>query len=135
MILNNRGFMLLEIIMVVLMVGLTVGLIYNIPPTLNLISVSNRYNLAKSIASSQMENLRLKGFENLGSNGTFVVTDSRLSKLPSSTGEILIEDCPGEICSNGESDIKKVTVSIRWQEAIQTKKLDLVTLVSSGGLK
>ncbi len=118
-----------------MVVGLIVGLIANLPNTISLIGTSHRDSLAKDVATSQLENLRLKGFDNLGSPGTTSFSDSRLNLLPSSSASYTIADCPVNICINGETDIKQVTVTLSWKEKNQTRSIKLSTFISKGGLK
>lgn len=132
---NQKGFSLVEILLVIMVVGLIVALISNLPNSISLIGSSKRYSIAKDIATKELENLRLNGYDNLGSNGTSSFNDSRLTSLTSSTATLTIADCPGTVCKNGETDVKQVTVTLTWKEKNQTRSINLATLISKGGLK
>lgn len=133
--LGQKGFSFVEILLVIMVVGLIVSLISNLPNTVSLISVSRRDSIAKDIATKEIENIRLKGFDNLGSIGTSSFSDSRLNQLDSSSATLTIADCPGDICKNGETDVKQITVTLTWREKNQTRSINLATLISKGGLK
>ncbi|MBI2011558.1 type II secretion system protein [Candidatus Daviesbacteria bacterium] len=135
---NQKGFSLIEMVLVLLIFGLIVLMIVNLPSSIQLIGVSKNSSLAKEIASAKIENLRSSGFENLVTGQTTLV-DSRLSKLPSSSGTVIIEDCPVSICTQAEIDgnikIKVAKVKVSWRENNANKDLTIDTLISEGGLK
>ncbi len=128
---NNKGFSLIEILLVLLIIGFVVMLIFNLPPSINLIG-SSRYNsLAKDIASKKIEDLRARGYENLAS-GAF--SDNGLNSLPSGFGEVVVEDCPVSICTNTE-EVKQVTVKVKWLEGSEEETVELLTMIGEGGIK
>ena len=131
----EKGFSFVEILLVIMVLGLIVTLIANLPNSITLIGSSKRYSLAKDIATKELENIRLKGYDNLGSIGTSTFSDSRLSSLASGSATLTIADCPVSICKNDETDIKQVTVTLTWREKNQTRTINLATLIAEGGLK
>lgn len=130
--LGERGASLAEILIVILIVGFILLVVANIPSSIFLIGSSKYQSTAKQVASKQIEDLRLQGFDNLA-NGTANISDSRISTLPQGSGTIEIIDCPQTICSNGEQ-AKKVTVKVKWSESSKPKNIEVNTLISKGGL-
>lgn len=130
---NQRGFSLVEILLIVLVVGFIALLLLNIPSSIRLTGTSKNYSLAKEIASKRMEELRSMGYQSLA-NGTSNFSDSRLTKMSSATATVIIEDCPVDICPNNEP-IKKVKVTINWKETNIPRSIEMNTLIADGGLK
>lgn len=131
--LNQKGVSLVELLVVIAAIGILVSLLANVPPSLGLIGKSRYQSLANQIANKQIEDIRATPYANLA-NGTTNVNDSRMNLLPSSTGNILIEDCDVSICSNSEI-MKKITTTIQWQVGGKQQEVKLKTLVTEGGLK
>lgn len=135
---NQRGFSLIEILLVIVIVGFIITLIANLPSSINLVTQGRQAALSKDIATKQIEDARSKTFANLA-NGTQNITDTRLSSLASGTGTITVADCPANICPNQQdplfASIKQVTVNISWLNKGKTENLQVVTLISQGGLK
>ncbi len=134
---NQKGVSLVELVLALFIIGSIVFLIINLPSSIALIGKSKRASLAKEIVNQKVENLRLQGFNNLPPNGTTGFSDVRLSSLDSGTGEIIIEDCPVEVCINGETDIKRVSVRVKWKERLENKQksVEITTLIAKGGLE
>lgn len=134
-IINSKyGFALVEVLLVVLIVGFLALLISNLPSSLRLNSNSKYQSIAKQIASKQIETLRQQTFANL-SLGTTPIVDTRLSTLPSGSGEVTIADCPASVCPNNEQ-LKLVTIKIQWvEENSNPKSATLETLIGEGGLQ
>lgn len=134
---NQSGFSFVEVILVVIIVGMIVLLLVNLPNSLGLVGFSKRETLAKDIISTVIEDLRSRGYSNLcdptSSPCTEVVTDPRLNSLNYGDLQALIEACPGTICSGSEA-VKKVTVSVTWVEKGVVEKAEVSTLISNGGL-
>jgi prepilin-type N-terminal cleavage/methylation domain-containing protein len=129
---HQKGFSLVEIIVVIFIIGVAGLLIGNLPSSISSTNRSQHESLAKDIANKQIETLRRTGYTNL-SNGTTTISDTDLSKLPSYTAEYIISDCGAPYCTNGE-DAKVITVTITWNEIGDTKQVQLATIVSSGGI-
>lgn len=129
---NQKGSSLLEYLLVVVVVGVMVGLMSNLPNAINLISKSNHLSQAREIASKQIEDKRAISYSNLAA-GTVSVSDPRISLLPGGNGEVLVEDCDVNICQNGEN-IKKVIVKINWKENNKDQTVALETFIGQGGL-
>lgn len=130
---TNRGFTLIEAVLIIAIIGLMALLITNLPSSINLNSNSNYQSLAKQIASKQLEDLRLQTYQNLA-NGQQPIIDTRLNSLPKGSGTIIIADCPAQICTNGEQ-LKEVTVTINWFEKTSTTSAAFTTMIGEGGLK
>jgi type II secretory pathway pseudopilin PulG len=130
---RKKGFSLVEVVLVVLMVGFIILLISNLPSSVKLIGDSKSSSLAREIANHKMEDVRNLGYDSIA-NGTSPIADPRLSKLPSGSGEVIIEDCPATICKNGEL-IKQVSVDVSWTEAGKSRDVKITTLISKGGLR
>lgn len=128
----EKGFTLVETLLVVFVAGLLIFLMANLPNAFNLIAKSKNASLAREIAIKRVEDMRSVGFDNLA-NGTETVTDTRISLLPQGLGSSSVEECPVEICTNGEQ-LKLVSVSVSWKENNKEQKVELKTLVGLGGL-
>ena len=130
---NQKASTLVELLMVIVMVGILVALLANIPPSIGLIGRSHNQSLANQIATKQIEDRRSLPYDNL-SLGESAISDPRLSMLPGSSGKVLVEDCDPPVCTNQE-DVKQITVTVNWQESNKPQKLEIKTLVANGGLK
>lgn len=130
---TSRGFSLVEVTLVVLMVGFIVLLISNLPSSIKLIGDSKSSSMARDIANQKLEDVRNLGYDDIA-NGTTPISDPRLTNLVSGTGTVSVADCSDTVCKNGES-IKQVTVEVDWSEAGKSKSLTLSTLVAKGGLR
>lgn len=130
---DQRGISLVETLLVVIMVGVIVFLLANIPNALSLMSKSNHLSAVREIATKQIEDKRLLGFTNLV-NGSQPIVDSRLSQLPYGGGTILVEDCPVQICTN-EENIKQVTITITWKENNKVQNSIIKTFIGQEGIK
>lgn len=132
----QKGFSLVEVLLVIAIIGLTLLLIANIPSSVNLIGNSKFSSLAKEIASAEIERWRSTPYNNLGNNlpDGDPVLDSRVDRLPSGSGAVLIDECPAEICKNNEEAFR-LMVSIKWKESGKDQKLEVTTIISEGGLK
>jgi uncharacterized protein (TIGR02598 family) len=130
--LTAYGFSIIEIVMVVAVAGAIVLIVANIPASINLIGKSNHEATAKEIAQQTVEDYRSRTYANIA-NGSNSLTDSRFTKLPGGTGVIVIEDCPQTLCQNGET-VKKLTVTVSWNEKQEPRSVILTTLVAEGGL-
>lgn len=128
----QKGISIIELVLVVAAVSFLALLINNLPASISAINKSRHTSIAKNVANKQMEYLRSRSFTNLA-NGTNPFSNTELSKLPESAAQYLVEDCPGTVCTNTEN-AKKVTVSVSWKEAGETKSVELVTLVGEGGI-
>lgn len=129
---NQSGISLIEPLVVIVIVGLLVFLLANLPNAMNLISKSRHLSLAREIALKQVEDKRNTSFANLVNEAT-PVTDQRIGLLPSGAGTVLVEDCLPSVCTNNEA-IKQVTVTITWLENSKPQTASLKTFVGEGGL-
>lgn len=133
--LRYSGFSLIEIIIVTALAGIIIMVISNLAPAVNLIGAGNHESVAKQIMAKQLDDVRSKGFDNLA-NGSTAITDSRLTSLFKGSGSLLIEDCPNQICTTQQvkDSVKKITVTINWDESGKSKSINIVTLISKGGI-
>lgn len=128
----EKGFSLIESLLVVVIIGSIVFLIANIPNAMMLIGKSRHASLAREIAVKQIEDKRALSYENLA-NDNSPISDSRLSLLPSSSGTVVVEDCDEQICTNGEH-IKQVTAEVSWLDNNKPQKVNLKTMIGEGGI-
>lgn len=129
---NEKGVSLIESLLVVVIIGLVVFLIANIPSALMLIGKSRHTSLAREIAAKQIEDKRTINYTNLV-NDNSPINDSRLGLLPGGSGTVKVEDCSVSICPNGEH-IKHVTVTVNWQDNNKAQKVSLETMIGEGGI-
>jgi len=129
----NQGVSLIEIVISVALVGILVFVLSNVPNSIKLVGSTQRESLAKDIAAKEVEQLRLQTYDNL-SNGTLIISDSRLSSLPQSTATAIISDCPISVCSNSEQ-LKQAVITVSWSESNGVKKVQMTTFISNGGLR
>jgi prepilin-type N-terminal cleavage/methylation domain-containing protein len=130
---TQKGFSLVEILLAILIAGLIVLFISNLPSSIKLIGVSKRQAIARDIITSEIEALRATGFSNLA-NGATNIVDPRISSLPQATATQTISDCPITICTSAEKT-KQVELTINWQETNKQQRVSITTLISEGGLK
>jgi Tfp pilus assembly protein PilE len=128
----QSGVTLIELILVVLTIAFLALLINNLPSSISSINKSRHASIARDIVTQKLDSLRKLTYTNL-SNGTNDFTDPNLTNLPNSTAIYIVEDCPASICTSSEAS-KKVTVEVSWKESGDIKKIQLVTLVSDGGI-
>lgn len=132
----NKGFSLIELLLVIIIVGTSIFLLANLPNALNLVTKSNHVSLAREIAAKQIEDKRSLSYANLVPD-TSSISDSRLFLLPSSSGTVKVEDCDPmvhpQFCPNSEH-IKIVTVTINWQDNNKSQTISLNTLIGEGGI-
>lgn len=131
---SQTGFSLVEVVVIIAVAGMIVLFLGNLPSSLGLIGSSKQETVVNQIINEEIERLRSLGHENI-SPGTSTISDSRITSLPNSTSEVLIEDCPPSLCSNGEQKISQVTITISWTSSGKPKKIEVKTLVTEGGLK
>lgn len=129
---EEKGFSLIESLLVVVIIGSVVLLIANIPNALMLIAKSRHVSLAREIAVKQIEDKRTINYVNLV-NDNSPITDTRLNLLPEGSGTVEVGDCDPSICTNGE-DIKQVTVTVSWRDNNKTQTITLKTMIGEGGI-
>lgn len=127
-----RGASLIESLLVVVMLGIIVVLMANLPNAFTLMSKSRHLSLAREIAAKQIEDKRGISYINLV-NGTTNISDSSLSLLSNGSGTITVEDCNASICTNSEH-IKKITVTLNWKDNNKNQTVSLNTFIGEGGL-
>lgn len=130
---KDKGVSLIEVVLVVVLIGLMILVLTNLPQALGLIGGSKHEALARDIASKKIEDIRSLGFDNLG-NGSSPILDNQLAQLTGSSAQSLIEDCPVNVCSSNEQ-VKKVTVTVSWLEQGKLRSATVVTFVAKGGLQ
>ena len=129
------GVSLVESILVVVILGMIILLMANLPNAMGLINKSKHLSLAREIASKQLEDKRETNYANLVSDPDHpaAISDSRFSLLPNGSGSIKIEDCSSQICNNLEH-VKQITVTVSWKDNGKDQKITLKTFVAEGGL-
>lgn len=129
---EEKGFSLVESLLVVVIIGSVVLLIANIPNALMLIAKSRHVSLAREIAVKQIEDKRTINYVNLV-NDNSPVSDTRLSLLPEGSGTVEVGDCDPSICTQGE-DIKQVTITVSWRDNNKIQTITLKTMIGEGGI-
>ncbi len=131
-----KGFSLIELLLVIVVVGISVFLLASLPNALNLITKSNHMSLAREIASKQLEDKRALSYANLVPDIS-TIADSRISLLPLGSGTTTVEDCVKETypqyCPNDEH-IKLVVVTINWKDNSKDQTISLNTFIGEGGI-
>lgn len=130
---SQKGFSIVEIVAFLFLAVVITVLVMTLPNSFNLVGESRHESLAKEAVAEKIEDLRSESFDNLA-NGTSAFFDPRLSKIPENSAQVLVEDCPSDICQNSE-EIKKITVSVTWNEGVSEKKVEVTTLIARGGLQ
>lgn len=128
----QKGFSLIEALLVVVIIGSVVFLIANIPNALMLIGKSRHVSLAREIAVKQVEDKRTINYGNLV-NDNSPISDTRLNLLPQGSGTVEVSDCDPSICTQGEN-IKVVTVTVLWQDNAKLQTVSLTTMIGEGGI-
>lgn len=128
----EKGFSLIELLLVIVIIGTIVFLLANLPNAFLLMAKSKHLSLAREIASKQIEDKRAMQFINL-INDTVEISDVRLKELPLGTGTTTVADCDLTICTN-EEDIKKITVTISWKDNNKLQTVNLNTFIGKGGI-
>ena len=129
---NQKGASLVELLLVVVVISFIVILMANLPNAFVLIGRSRHLSLAREIVTKEIEDKKATEYINLV-NGTTPISDPRLSQLPGSTGEVVVEDCSTQICTNME-DVKQLTVTINWTDGGKDQTVSFKTLIGRGGL-
>ena len=132
MIQSEDGASLPESLLAVVILGVLVLLMANIPNAMMLISKSRHLSLAREIAVKQIEDKRSINYTNL-INDTAELSDPRLSLLPEGSGTVIVEDCSPAVCTNGES-LKQVTVTVNWLDNNKDQSIALKTMIGEGGI-
>lgn len=132
---DERAVSLIETLLAVVMIGVIVLLLSNLPNAFNLISKSKHANLAREIATKQIEDKRAINYLNLVNDTTNITDqeDLRIGLLPNGSGTVVIEDCAAQICPNGEA-IKKITVTVNWKDNNNLQTINIKTFIGEGGL-
>lgn len=129
---SERGVSVVELVLVVIAVAILALLVASLPQAIASIRKSGNTSLARGIAEKELDLLRRQQYINLV-NGSNNFTDTNLFKLPLPVAIYEVDDCPPSICALGES-AKEVKVSVSWVEAGTTKSVELLTIISQGGL-
>ncbi len=131
---SQKGFSLIEIVLVLLIIFFLILLIANIPTSLAAITRSKNTSLAKDIAGKEMDFLRRQAYESLSlTEEPVTFNDVRLQELPQSNAVYEIKSCSSEVCIS-EEEIKEIRILVTWEESKEAKQVELNTLVGSGGI-
>ncbi len=129
---KQQGNSLIESLLIIAMVGIIVVLIGNLPNAINLMSSSKHLSIVRGIAAKQIEDKRAISYANLV-NDNSAITDSRILLLPSGSGNVVVQDCSAQICTNSES-LKQVIVTINWKDNNKSQTISVNTFIGQGGL-
>lgn len=129
------GVSLVESILVIVIFGMIILLMANLPNAMGLITKSKHLSLAREIATKQIEDKKATNYSNLVPDTTAITSssDSRIGLLPSGAGQVKVEDCDASICTNSE-DIKQVTVTVNWKDGGKQQSVSIKTFIGKGGL-
>ncbi|RJP46033.1 MAG: type II secretion system protein [Armatimonadetes bacterium] len=133
---DAKGFSLIELVLVVAMISFIALLINNLPSALASVNRSRHTSIAREAAERQLESLRRWPFDQL-TLGVYQFDDTDLSQLSEVDAFYEVENCPAQICAWEESEMSKpkaVTVKVTWKETGKLQTVNLVTLVSQGGV-
>lgn len=126
----QKGTSLVEIIVVIAAISFLVILVSSLPNSINLITKAKNMSIAKEIAQKEVEDQRSLQYINLASGP---VSDTRLKFLPQGSGDVLVEDCGPNICTE-EEEVKAVTITISWKESGKDTSVKVKTFISEEGL-
>lgn len=136
---TQKGFSLVELLLVIVLIGTSVFLLGSMPNAIGLITKSNHLSLAREIATKQLEDKRALSYINLVP-GTVDLTDNsepRIALLPDGSGTVTVSDCDPLVdvayCPNSEH-IKIVTVTINWKNNNKAQTINLNTFIAEGGI-
>lgn len=129
---SQSGVSLIESLLVVVVVAAIVLLMVNLPNAMTLVSKSRHLSLTREIVAKQIEDKRATSYINLV-NDTTAINDSRIALLPNGSGQVVVENCDPQICTNSEN-IKQITVTINWKENNKPQTVSFKTLIGEGGL-
>lgn len=128
----EKGFSLIESLMVIVIVGVIILLLANVPNALNLMTKARHLSLVREIAAKQIEDKRSVNYSNL-TDDTLAINDPRINSLPSGSGTVTVADCDFSICTNDEP-VKQITINISWMENNKQQTVNLKTFIGQGGL-
>jgi len=120
------GFSLIEIVISLALIAVTLIGYYAALRTITLTRQSKHQSLAVQLATKKIEELKATAFSSLPSGG--VIDDPLLLSLPSATSTFSLADY------SGSNQIKKVTVTIKWQEPNGQKTVEFTSLLIANGL-
>lgn len=129
---REKGVSLIESLLVVAVVGAAVFLMANLPNAMGLVNKSRHLSLAREIAAKEIEDKRNISYINLVPDA-FAITDSRISLLPSGSGQVIVTECDPLICTSLEH-VKQVTVTLQWKEGNKDQQISLKTFIGEGGI-
>lgn len=142
---NEKGISLVESLLVIVIAGVLVSLLANLPNAMGLINKSRNLSLAREIAVKQIEDKRTISYINLGL-GSSPIDDPRISMLPQGSGtvEVGVENketpdpddwipCDISICTNGEF-IKQISVTVSWVDNNKPQSITIKTMIAEGGI-
>jgi len=144
---KNSGHLLAEVMLAVLMLAVC-ALIFSatLPSAHKSRAKADNYNIATSLASKMMEEVRHTGYQN--ANATALLANGLIdSSTPVATDtyswtnvDLGVVDSPGSTLTNGTATIKisslaaeliEVTTVVRWSESGQTKTVTLSALLAN----
>ncbi len=123
----SYGFLLIEVVVALAVFILTLTIFGVAVSTAPLTKTARNQNLAYHIASKKIEVLRHTPYASLPANGTSSFSDTGFTDLPGATGQLTI-------AQYGANQIKRVTVTVSWQEAGTARSVVIETLMALAGL-
>lgn len=128
---NQSGVTFIELIIAVSVLSIGIlGLYLVIIFGIGVNRQAKNLALSYEIANKEIETIRNTSYSDLvnQTDGNFYSDESDLSQLPSGDGKLTIENY------EGSDKVKKIIVTVTWQEQNATKNTTLTTLATEGGI-
>jgi prepilin-type N-terminal cleavage/methylation domain-containing protein len=128
---QNRGVTFIELIIAVSVLSIGIlGLYLVIIFGIGVNREAKYLALSYEIANREIETVRNTSFTDLvnQTDGNFYSGNADISKLPSGSGTLTIENY------EGNDKIKEIIVKVTWQEQNTTKTTTVTTLATEGGI-
>ena len=128
---NQSGVTFIELIIAVSVLSIGIlGLYLVIIFGIGVNRQAKNLALSYEIANKEIETIRNTAYSDLTNqtDGNFYSDSTDLSKLPSGSGKLTIENY------EGSDKVKKIIVTVTWQEQNVTKTTTLTTLAAEGGI-
>lgn len=120
---GQRGFTIIEILISLFILGAALLVFQASINTLTVNKFLKYQDLALRIANSEIETLKINGYDSIPASGSFA--HSNLSLLPSGQGTLTVSDY--------NVSTKQVVVTVSWRGTKQ-HSLSLTTLITKNGL-